>query len=146
MIVFNRDSYFNDLTWNISLLFFLICVSFLWALLGFCALEFVRFLLLSKDPIFQLSCFFQTSSDSNGPRYLALNLVGMHSATSMSAVTKFSYSYFRISVSDVSWRLSYFSYSNRIFIANISVSMGVRVFANGSEDLSSIPGRIIPKT
>ena len=33
-----------------------------------------------------------------------------------------------------------------IFVQKTDISMMVRVFANGSGDLGSVPGRVIPKT
>ena len=59
-------------------MFFLVCVSFL--------LAFVGFLLLSKDAIFLSLFFFSfclTTSDSYRTLHLTLGLVGMHSAAFM---------------------------------------------------------------
>ena len=56
---------FIDLVLN-RFLFFLICISSLWAFLKFWSLAFVGFLLLNKDAIFMLSHFFITTSDSLG--------------------------------------------------------------------------------
>ena len=49
-----------DRTLNVWL-YFLVCVSSLWAFFSFCTLAFVGFLLLSEDPIFMLSNFFLTT-------------------------------------------------------------------------------------
>ena len=72
-------------------------VSSLRAVLNFCVLAFVGFLLLSKDAIFMLSRFFRATRDSHGTLHLALGLAGMHSAVaSMWVLTKFSYSSFGV--------------------------------------------------
>ena len=77
--------------------------SLLCAFLSFWALALVWFLLLHQDVVFTLSHFFLTANVSQRTLCFALCLVGMHSAaTSMWALTKFSYLSFRISVSDIS--------------------------------------------
>ena len=66
-----------------------------WYLLFFC--------FFSKNAFFMLPPFSLTTIDSKGTLHMALGLVNMHLATtSIWAVTKFSYSSFKISLSDVS--------------------------------------------
>ena len=48
-MIVNRFSDFVDLALNVSLLFFLVCVIFLWAIIGLSSLALFRCLLFSKD-------------------------------------------------------------------------------------------------
>ena len=72
------------------------------AFLSFCVLILVGFLLWHREVIFTSACFFLTTNVSHGTLDLALCLVGMHSAAASKwALTKFSYSSFAVSVSDI---------------------------------------------
>ena len=99
-------------------------------LFGMCWLVFWGFLKFLHIGIGLVSfiesgCFFKsyfvfspTTSDSYGTWHLALGLVGMHSsAASMWAVIKFFYLSFRYLLKSI----KFISYSNRIFIAFISI-------------------------
>ena len=71
------------------------------AFLSFRTLILVGFFLLHLEVIFTSACFFLTSNVSHGTLGLALCLVGMHSAAASKwALTKFSYSSFKVGVSD----------------------------------------------
>ena len=73
------------------------------AFLSFRALILVGFLLLHLEAVFMSACFVLTSNVSHGTLGLAFWLVGMHSAAaSRWALMKFSYSSFRVCVSDFS--------------------------------------------
>ena len=78
--IFYWLSSFIDLTLNVFLLFFLVCVTSLCALLSFCVWTFEGFLLLHKDIIFMSFDFFLISSDFHRTLHLALGLIGMHFA------------------------------------------------------------------
>ena len=65
-------------------------ISSLCAILSFCTLALVWFLLLHKDAVFTLSCIFVTASVSHGTLHFILDLGSMHYAgASMWALTKF---------------------------------------------------------
>ena len=107
--IFNCISNFIDLALNVFYLgFFLyILISSLCAVLIFWVLAIIRFLLLHRDIVFTLSHFLFTINVSHRTLCLALSLISMHSApASMWELTKFSYSWFGISVSDISWSAS----------------------------------------
>ena len=77
-------------------------VSSFCAFLSFCALILVGFLLLHRDAVFTSACFFLTTV-SDGTLDLALCLVCiLPDAASMWVLTKFLYSSFGVSVSDIS--------------------------------------------
>ena len=64
--IFNWVSYFIDLTLNVFFYsFWYVLVNSLFPFLSFCTLAFVGFLLLHKDTVFSLSCFFFTASVSH---------------------------------------------------------------------------------
>ena len=66
-------------------------------------LALVVFFLLHWDAVFTLTRFYLTVNFSYEILCLTLSLVSMHSAAnSMWTLTKFSYSSFRVSVSDIS--------------------------------------------
>ena len=98
---------FLHLIWNIFYLFYSLSVSSLWTFRCFCTLPLVGYLLSSADDLFMLSLLFSRSAfDFHGTRYLSLDLVGMHFATtSIWVITKFSYSSFWTCLLDVYWRL-----------------------------------------
>ena len=67
----------------------------------FCLLKFLGIDIGWVPPI---ACFFLTANVSHGTLGLALCLIGMNSAAASKwALTKFSYSSFRVGVSDISW-------------------------------------------
>ena len=105
MSIIFQISDFIDLALNVFylFLFFFVCVCSHWDFISFEALAFVGFLIFSKDAFFMLSCFSLTAIDSHGTLFLALGLVGKHSAAvPIWVVTKFSYSSFKGCLSDVS--------------------------------------------
>ena len=59
------------------------------AFLCFCVLTFFGFLILHKDVVFTVYSFILTANVFHGTLCLALGLVGIHSAASMCAFTKF---------------------------------------------------------
>ena len=87
------------------------------AFLGFRALVLVGFFQLHLEAVFMLVLFFLTA---NGTLGLALCLVGMHSAVgSKWALTKFSYSSFRVCVSVFSCCASIFFLSFNAYLSLI---------------------------
>ena len=70
--------------------------------LSFLALILVGFSILHLEGVFTSERFFLTANVSHGTLGLALCLVGMHSAASKRAFTKFSYSSFGVLFSDFS--------------------------------------------
>ena len=77
------------------------------AFLSFWALVLLGFFLLHLEAVFTSARFFLIANVSHGTLRLALCLVGMHSAVaSLCALTKFSYSSFRVFVSVFSSRAS----------------------------------------
>ena len=79
------------------------------AFLSFWAFILVGFFLLHWEVVFISVRFFLTANVSYGTLGLAFCLVDMHSAaTSKWALTEFSYSSFRVGVSDFSWSASKF--------------------------------------
>ena len=93
-------------------------ISSLCAFSVFWALTLVGFLLLYSDAVFTSSRF---ANVSQGNLYLALSLVGMLSAVaSMWALTKFSYSSFGVSVSDILWIASNLFLSFIVYFSQIS--------------------------
>ena len=97
--------------------------SAIWWWWWWCFLSFilVGFLLLHRDTVFTFARFFLTANVSFWTLGLALCLVGMHSAlASMWALTKFSYSSFRIRVSDISWSALNFFLRVNVYLSLIS--------------------------
>ena len=95
---------FLDLTLNVLFLFFLVCVSSLCAFLSFCTLSFFLVFYYIRMLFSRYLVFFLTASVSHRTLHLGLGFVGMHyaaAATSMQALTKFSYSSFRVSPFDI---------------------------------------------
>ena len=78
-------------------------VNSFYAFLSFRTLILVGFLLLHLEVVFTPARFFLTANVSYGTLGLILCLVGMPSAAASKwAVTKFSYSSFRVGFSDIS--------------------------------------------
>ena len=98
----------------IIIVFFLVCVSSLWAFLSFGALAFVGFLLLNKDGFFMLSHFSLTAIDFQGTLHLAFGLVGNK---------VFIFIIWRMSFRCFLKVIELVSYSHHIMITNITVSL-----------------------
>ena len=92
-------------------------VNSFWAFLSFWVLILAGFLLLHRKVVFTSAQFFLTADVYHGTLGLSLCLVGIHSTTASKwALTKFSYSSFKVHVSNISW-----SASNLFLNVNISL-------------------------
>ena len=89
------------------------------AFLSFWTLMLVVFLLLHRETVFTSARSLLSTNVSYGILGLALCLVGIHSAAVyLLALTKLSYSSFRVCFSDISW-----STSNLILTVNVYLSL-----------------------
>ena len=104
-------------------------VNSFYALLRFWVLILAGFLLLHLEAVFTSASFFLTTYVSHRTLGLALCLVGMHSAAASKwALMEFSYSSFRLYISDISWNAF-----NLFFSAYVYLSLA---FLSLSKDLS----------
>ena len=124
-----RLSLFNWVSNLIDLILYAFLCSFRYmfansfcVLLRFRALIFVGFFLLHLEVVFTSARFFLIANISHGTLDLALCLDGMRfTAASKWALTKFSYSSFRVGVSDISWSASNLFLSVNIYLSLISL-------------------------
>ena len=78
----------------------------------------VVFLLSHREMVFTSASSLLTANVSHGILGLALCLVGIHSAAVyLLALTKFSYSSFRVCFSDISWSTSNFLLSVNVYLS-----------------------------
>ena len=115
--IFYWVSYFINLTLNAFSIWHAL-INFL----SFFALVLVGFILLRRNAVFTLSRLLLTARFSHETLFLALGSIVMHcAAVFMWELTKFSYSSFGVSISDITWRVSNLFLTAIVYLLLISL-------------------------